>query len=196
MHDPRVKFALNVGYTVSPTGSDHCHNIHDVGFQTEDGIKDLYTVGILDPLPFDDLSAAKMRMAKHVINWQTLKNCVGLCYSIPLTRPMMAETLNAAAGWDMSVLELQEIGERVYQMAREFNRRCGQAAADDVPAQRFFEPLENGPHAGSKIPPEDFERALSVFYDLMGWDHETGAPADWKLYSLGLDWIVEQRQAE
>ena len=194
MHDPRVKFALNIGYALSPTGSDHCHNIHDVGFQTEEGIKDLHTVGILDPLPFDDLSPAKMRMAKHVIHWQTLKNCVGLCYSIPLTRPMMAETLNAAAGWDMSVLELQEIGERVYDMAREFNRRCGHTPADDIGAPRFFEPLENGPFKGSAIPRDEFAQALSLYYDMLGWDHETGAPADWKLYAEGLDWVVEQRR--
>ena len=192
MHDPRVKFALDIGYAISPTGSDHCHNIHDVGFQTEDGIKDLNTVGIFDPIPFDDLGPAKVRMAKHVINWQTLKNCVGLCYSIPLDRHMMAETINAAAGWDITVMELQEIGERVYDMAREFNRRCGHTAADDAPPQRFFEPLENGPFEGYAIPRDQFAQALSLYYDMMGWDHTTGAPTDWKLYSLGLDWVVEQ----
>jgi aldehyde:ferredoxin oxidoreductase len=193
MHDPRVKFALNIGYALSPTGSDHVHNIHDVGFQTDAGVAGLHSVGILEPLPFTDLGPAKVRMAKHQINWQTVKNCIGLCNSIPLNRHMMAETIGAAAGWDFSVMELQEAGERVYDMAREFNRRCGQTAADDIGAPRFFEPLENGPFKGYAIPRDEFAQALSLYYDMMGWDHETGAPTDWKLYSEGLDWVVEQR---
>ena len=194
MHDPRVKFALDIGYAISPTGADHVHNIHDVGFQTEEGIKDLHTVGIHYPLPFTDLSPAKMRMARHTINWGVLWNCVGLCMCYPFDRRLMANIVNAATGWDITVMELQEIGERALDMAREFNRRCGFTAADDQPPQRFFEPLENGPFAGYKIGREEFAAALRSFYDQMGWDHATGAPMDWKLYSLGLDWVVEQRK--
>lgn len=196
MHDPRVKNALNIGYAISPTGADHVHNIHDVGFQTEEGVKDLHAVGIFDPLPFTDLSPAKMRMARHVINWGVLWNCVGLCQCYPIDRHLMAQIVNAATGWDITVLELQEVGERALAMAREFNRRCGQTAMDDVPPQRFFEPLENGPFAGHAVDREAFSSALPVYYDMMGWDHETGAPLDWKLSSLGLDWVVEQRNAE
>ena len=196
MHDPRTKFALNVAYTVSPTGADHIHAIHDVAFQTEQGGGALHGVGIFDPLPYHDLSPAKMRMAKHTINWQTVRNCIGLCTSIPLNRQQTAETINAATGWDLTVMELQEVGERVYDMAREFNRRCGQTASDDCPAERFFEPLGNGPLKGSTIPRDAFARALEFYYDVMGWDRVTGAPTDWKLYSLGLDWVVEQRREE
>ena len=29
MHEPRIKQGLGVGYSLSPTGADHCHNIHD-----------------------------------------------------------------------------------------------------------------------------------------------------------------------
>jgi aldehyde:ferredoxin oxidoreductase len=35
------------------------------------------------------------------------------------------------------------------------------------------------------------EQALSLFYDMMGWDHETGAPLPWKLHELGLGWLIE-----
>jgi len=196
MHDPRVKYALDIGYAISPTGADHVHNIHDVGFQTEEGIKDLHTVGILEPLPFTDLGPAKMRMAKHTINWGVLWNCVGLCLCYPFDRRLMAQIVNAGTGWDITVMELQEIGERTLDMAREFNHRCGITAADDQPPQRFFEPIENGPFEGHKIDRDKFAQALSVYYDMMGWDRETGAQLDWKLYSLGLDWVVEQRNAE
>jgi aldehyde:ferredoxin oxidoreductase len=195
MHDPRVKNALQVGYAISPTGCDHVHNIHDVAYQTEDGMKELHSVGIFDPMPFTDLAPAKMRMAKHSINWAVLWNCVGLCQCYPFDRELMAKIIRAGTGWDITVFELQEIGERAMDMAREFNRRCGQTAADDEPPARFFEPLENGAFAGYKVDRKAFEAALKVYYDMMGWDHQTGAPLDWKLYSLGLDWVVEQRKA-
>ena len=29
MHEPRLKRGLGIGYAVSPTGSDHCHSLHD-----------------------------------------------------------------------------------------------------------------------------------------------------------------------
>ena len=196
MHDPRVKYGLGIGYATSPTGADHVHNISDDAFQSEEGVRSLNSVGILEPLPFDDLSPAKMRMAKHCINWAVLYNCVGLCTNIPFSRKQMAEVISAATGWDISVMELQEVGERALDMAREFNRRCGFTAKDDVLPQRFFEPLEGGPHQGSRIDPKKFEEALTTYYDMMGWDHRTGAPKDWKLFSLGLDWLVEQRRKE
>ena len=109
---------------------------------------------------------------------------------------MLRQIVAAATGWDMSILELQEAAERAYDMAREFNRRCGQTAADDAPPARFFEPMGNGPIAGDSLDREAFDAALRLYYDMVGWDHETGAPHDWKLYALGLDWVVEQRHAE
>ncbi len=34
MHGSGIKFGLNLGYATSPTGADHCHNIHDTGYET------------------------------------------------------------------------------------------------------------------------------------------------------------------
>jgi aldehyde:ferredoxin oxidoreductase len=193
MHDPRVKNALQIGYATSPTGCDHVHSIHDVGYQTQDGMKELYDVGVFDPMHFEDLGPAKMRMARACHNWTVLWNCVGLCQCFPIDRALMAKVVGAATGWNISVIELQEIGERSLAMAREYNRRCGQTAADDVPPQRFFEPIQNGAFEGHYVKREDFDKALKVYYDIMGWDRVTGAPLDGKLYELGLDWVVEQR---
>lgn len=196
MHDPRVKHGLGIGYAISPTGADHVHNILDDVFQSEEAVRSLNSVGIFEPLPFYDLSPAKMRMVKHSIDWAILYNCVGLCICYPFSRKQMAEVVGAATGWDITVMELQEIGERALDMAREFNRRCGSTAADDRLPQRLLEPLEKGPEHGRRIDPEQFRKALMTYYDMMGWGHRTGAPKDWKLFSLGLDWVVEQRKKE
>lgn len=32
---------------------------------------------------------------------------------------------------------------------------------------------------------------VNLVYDMLGWDHQSAAPKRWKLYELGLDWLVD-----
>ena len=191
MHDPRIKFALNIGYAISPTGADHVHNIHDDGFQTEAGMAGVHCVGIHDPMPYTDLSPAKVRLTKRWINNRVFYNCVGMCNFMSYNIPGQCAIVAGVTGWDFSVFEMDEIGERCMAMARLFNYRAGFTAADDVPPQRFSEPIQKGPSEGTYIAKDAMDEALSMYYDMMGWDHETGAPKAWKLHELGLSWLVE-----
>lgn len=90
------------------------------------------------------------------------------------------------------VTQVGPAGERAYTMARAFNAREGLTAVDDHLPARFFEPFREGPSTGNALPPEDFERARVMFYQMMGWDEQTGAPAPWKLHELGVGWIADQ----
>ncbi|NLE46606.1 MAG: aldehyde ferredoxin oxidoreductase family protein, partial [Chloroflexi bacterium] len=114
MHEPRIKYGLGVGYALSPTGADHMHNFHDVDYQTEDGIEDLQGFGILEPLPFNDLSPAKMRLGKVLISWQTLHNSLGFCMFVGscFTKDRVVQMVRAITGWDTSLYELIQVGER------------------------------------------------------------------------------------
>jgi aldehyde:ferredoxin oxidoreductase len=51
---------------------------------------------------------------------------------------------------------------------------------------RLFEPLETGALTGVKLDREEFERALDYYYEMMGWDVETGIPREMKLYELNI----------
>jgi aldehyde:ferredoxin oxidoreductase len=194
LHEPRVKFGLGVGYAVSPTGADHMHNFHDVDFATEESLAGVRPFGILEPLKFDDLGPAKMRLAAIEIPWQVLSNAVGFCLFVAGTfdRPRMVDMVKAITGWDTSLYELLKAGERIYTLARAFNAREGFTAADDCLPARFFEPFRGGPAAGNALPPEEFERARVTFYQMMGWDEQTAAPAAWKLHELGVGWVADE----
>ena len=77
-------------------------------------------------------------------------------------------------------------------MARLFNARAGFTAADDRCTPRFSEPLGSGPHEGSQLDNAQMQQALDLYYDMMGWDKESGAPTPAKLYELGLDeWVAQ-----
>lgn len=191
MHDPRVKFALGIGYATSPTGADHIHNIHDTRYENDAAMGRLAMLGIHETaLAFNDLGPKKVRLATYEIVWSTFVNCLGVCAFTPYGKTRSVEMINAITGWDTNLFELMKAGERVLAMARLFNARAGFTAADDTHHPRFTEALGSGPHKGSLIPESDMQNALTLYYQMMGWDETTGAPTVAKLYELGLDeWV-------
>lgn len=193
LHEPRIKFGFGIGYAVSPTGADHMHNFHDVDYDTPEKIAVLRPFGILEPRPFNDLGPEKMHMLAVEIPWQTLNNALGFCMFVSSTydRFKFVDLIHAITGWDTSLLELETVGERVYNMARAFNAREGLTAAQDCLPRRFFEQFKEGPSATNKIDPEIFQKALGTFYQMMGWDTLTAAPMPWKLVELGVGWIAD-----
>ncbi len=197
MHEPRVKHGLGVGYVASPTGADHMHNFHDRDFSSDAGIASLKAFGILEPLPFDDLSAEKMQLGFVATMWRTLHNVLGMCVFAAMLydNDHFLETVRAITGWETSLYELLRVGERAYTLGRAFDVREGVVGHDELP-QRFFEPFAEGTSEGQPLPEERFAEARSVFYRLLGWDAASGIPEAWKLHALGVGWAVEAVQAE
>jgi aldehyde:ferredoxin oxidoreductase len=79
-------------------------------------------------------------------------------------------------------------------MARIFNARVGLTAEDDTLPDRMFTPLQGGPLKGKVIDRGQFSATRDVVYDMLGWDRQTAAPKRWKLYELGLDWVVQDME--
>lgn len=189
MHEPRVKFALNLGYSISPTGADHMHNIHDTSFTRS--IEGVRSLGILEPLPADYLGPEKVRLFKHEMDWQVFWNCVGLCMFMPYSKLQIRDLTAAVTGWDVSLFELVKVGERALALARVFNAREGFTPADDASHWRISTPFESGPAVGVKVPAEAMHEAMILYYDMCSWDRSTGAPIAAKLHELGVGWAIQ-----
>jgi aldehyde:ferredoxin oxidoreductase len=58
--------------------------------------------------------------------------------------------------------------------------------------EKLFEPLKGGVSDGWKIDREEFEAALDTYFELCGWDVETGVPTRSKLEELDLRWVADQ----
>jgi aldehyde:ferredoxin oxidoreductase len=102
----------------------------------------------------------------------------------------MAEILSAGTGWDVTVDEIMEVGERRLNMLRAFNAREGFTREDDTLPKKFFKPLQGkGPTAGVAWTEEDLEHVKDVYYQLAGWEVSTGNPTPEKLKELRLDWV-------
>jgi len=189
MHEPRFKPGLGVGYIMSPTGADHCHNIHDSDYTRRVG-GTMKTLGVLEPLPTQELSPAKVRMVIYGSLWQHVLNCLGFCQFVPLSAEQMINLVADITGWKTTVWELMKVGERCVTMGRAFNIRAGITRDDDYLPRRFFEPLTSGPLEGVSIKEDELKRAIDVYYDMSGWDKESGNPTPAKLQELGIGWVA------
>jgi aldehyde:ferredoxin oxidoreductase len=191
MHDPRVKYGHGLGIAVSPTGADHMHSVHDNGYQTKGGIDGLEPFGVIEPLPWDDLSTDKARMVRYAMMWRVLDNMTGFCMFQAWSPQQKTEIMEAITGWNSSVMELWLAAERAYDMARAFNAREGFGPEEDKMPPRFTQPFSKGPVAGKAFTMEQFLEARDKLYALMGWDSATAAPTRAKLEDLGVGWVAD-----
>ncbi len=195
MHEPRFKRALGLGYAVSPTGADHMHSLHDAGLQNPDehgflANGTLRAMGLLEPVALESLAADKVRLHRYHTTDRALQNCLLLCNFVPWTIAERVELVNAAVGWDVSAVELFKVGERALNLARVFNLREGLTAEDDCLPERSYGPTANGALADGGIDREELQEAVHLFYGMMGWDPETGAPTEGTLEELGIGWAI------
>ena len=62
---------------------------------------------------------------------------------------------------------------------------------DQLPPKFFQKPLKGGPTDGWKIGKSEFDAALEEYYQLCGWDLESGAPLRETLDRLDIDWAAD-----
>jgi len=188
MHEPRLKMGLGVGYALSPTGADHCHNIHDTSYVK--GNNKARSYGILEPLPADDLGPAKVRVLAYMLSRTQFGNCVGICDFVGWNDDDIVAMVRAATGWNCSQWELIKAGERAMTLARLFNIREGFTDKDDRLPKRFYEPFVTGPLNGVAPAVEQVEKAKRDYYEMMGWDRETGVPTLGRALELDIEWAL------
>jgi aldehyde:ferredoxin oxidoreductase len=191
-HEPRGKVGVGLAYATSATGPDHMEFPHDPFWTSEAGIALLRPLGILEPVDALDLGPKKVRLFVYLQQYWNVLNSLGICMFTakpfgPFTFSAIVDYVKAVTGWETSLFDLLKVGERHATMARLFNLREGFTARDDVLPDRFFQPLEGGPLKGKTIDREQFSRAMETYYEMMGWDPETGIPKEGKLAELDLD---------
>lgn len=97
--------------------------------------------------------------------------------------PDLAPQLQAACDEKFTVQELEKIGERIWNMEREFNNAAGFTKADDSLPQRLL--TEAAKTGGSKGSVSHLPEMLPKYYAVRGWDTE-GRPTPETRARLGL----------
>jgi aldehyde:ferredoxin oxidoreductase len=199
-HMPQHKRSLGLIYAVNPFGADHQSSEHDSMLKAKPGSlqkRRLGELGIADDLPLNDLSDAKVRFAYHTQCFYSALDSLGLCQFVwgpswQLYGPSeTVELVRYGTGWDATLDELIQAGERRIHLLRAFNAREGIGREADVLPKKLFQPLGGkGPTAGVALTDEEFTRARDQYYQLAGCDPSTGHSTPAKLAELGLDWAA------
>ncbi|MFC1963701.1 aldehyde ferredoxin oxidoreductase family protein [Chloroflexota bacterium] len=103
---------------------------------------------------------------------------------------LLPQLLSAATGWDFTSEKLKTLGLRIINLLRVFNIRHGLTPAQDAPSERFGSAPSDGPFKGISALPV-WDKMLRNYYELMGWDKDTGKPLPETLKSLGLDSVIK-----
>ncbi len=101
--------------------------------------------------------------------------------------------LHAATGLEFKWDDLKRIADRIYNLVRGLWVRENPSwdRSMDYPPDRWFEhPLTVGPYAGQKLDRGIYDRLLSYYYEIRGWD-ERGIPRKSTLRDFGLDYVIE-----
>jgi aldehyde:ferredoxin oxidoreductase len=180
-HDPRGFVSMAPNYATANRGA--CH-LESISYWNAYGIKH-NALGYDHPLdPHDSTHAA--RLAYDYQNYMQLYNPLGLCKFIAkgnVGPDMLCDLVNESMGWNWTVEDYMETGERLFQLKRMINNRYGITSQDDrLPARLTTLARPTGKAAGV-LP--DMDRIMPEYYALRGWD-EAGRPKREIIARLGL----------
>jgi len=173
-YDPRGIQGMGLTYATSNRGACHLRS---------------YTVasevlGI--PVKTDPLvSEGKAELVKAFQDATAVVDSSGLCVftTFAWTMEDIQPQIAAACEGDWSLEDLGAMGERIWNLERQFNLAAGLTGKDDtLPKRLLTEPPKTGPAQGRV---SDLGKMLPEYYRIRGWSEE-GVPTQETLQRLGL----------
>ena len=153
------------------------------------------------PMDYDD----KADLVFSTERYAAIQDCLGICafsthriasriYSEYNMRTYV-ELMEAATSWKTSEEELFQIADRILALEKSINILAGLERADDVPPDRFFEPIPDGHFKGISLDKTKVVELLRRHDELHGWDPETGTPTRETLESLDLKEVADKLES-
>jgi aldehyde:ferredoxin oxidoreductase len=183
MHDPRAYASIAVAYATSNRGACHLQGLtHPL-----EGRLVIPELGYNEPLDRFDVNGKGIMTAKMqdlMAMFDALTLCKFLIFG-GITVTHLVDWLNAVTGWNFTVEEFLKTGERIYNIKRMFNVKCGVSRKDDTMPLRILTHKRGEGGSAEHLPAWNI--MLSEYYEYRGWD-EMGIPKEEKLKELGLEW--------
>jgi len=182
-HDARSCISLAPTYATGTRGSCHfrggCEDIEMGGFFIpEIGIKE----GTVKFFERENQSLLASKCQDYFALLNSLVICAFMVDGGDMSFSEVRELFNAVTGWDYSIEDLMDAGERIFTVQRLINIRDGYNAGTDTLPKKMFQAAKEGFRAG-KVPP--FKELMDDYYNLRGWD-ENGEPGQETLDRLGV----------
>ena len=183
-HDPRGSSGMALVYATSPRGA--CHN------QSDYFLIDIGQVILSLGMKVLDRQGGAEKAQNVMIHqdWRTITNSLVLCIFANVPVETVVDLVNAACGLNWQISDLMRVGERGWNIKRAINNRLGLTRKNDNLPEALIRPFADHPAGADGYAP-DFVSMLNEYYKVRGWDPETGIPSKEKLFSLGMEWLVE-----
>jgi aldehyde:ferredoxin oxidoreductase len=181
-HSARVLKGMSLGYATSTRGGSH----HDTRPTLQYGTEHDNTT-----------TDGKPEFAVHNQHFTAVGDSLTQCRFVSergfgaMLNEHYPRMINAVTGWDLSLQDVERIGERIWNLERAFNVREGIGREQDVlPYRVMHEPVPEGMHKGMHCPPDELNGMLDSYYALRGWTPD-GVPTPERLQALELAELVQ-----
>jgi aldehyde:ferredoxin oxidoreductase len=205
MEPMRAAKGWALGCCVSPRGGAHTRGAnlielsHD-SIPTEVAQKLWGISKVEGPLSYE----GKAKLVVYYERLQAILDSLGVCmftstwWSPDLLGPQeYARLYSAATGHEISGDELMTVAERIHNIEKAFNTlHAGFGRKDDYPPTKFLEePISSGPLQGERLHADKWGQMLDEYYELHGWDKQTGWQTKCSLENLQLGEIADELKA-
>lgn len=173
-YDPRGIQGMGLAYATSNRGACHLR-----GYTVSSEI-----LGI--PEKTDPLSTeGKAGLVKAFQDATAAVDSAGLCLFTTFAWSLedIAPQIDGACEGDWSAERLAEVGERIWNLERDFNLQAGITAADDTLPKRLLKEAANIGPAKGRV--NDLDKMLPEYYELRGWGAD-GVPTEETRKRFGL----------
>lgn len=195
-HDPRGGKTLALQYGTSNRGACHIHPHETNNYEIYNIDFGLIPYGLPTPAPDALSEKGKGIINKIIQDFGITQDILGVCRFATwagLTIKHYESITRTLLGWDVNDVELLKIGERVFNLQRCFNAREGRRRKDDQIPKRLREIPAFGKFSNIKEAAIiNYDSMLDEYYDVRGWDKETGIPTPNKLEDLGMSDVAAQ----
>jgi aldehyde:ferredoxin oxidoreductase len=176
-HDPRGVSGMALSYATSPRGA--CHNQSDYFFVDWGHTYEEIGITFFDRHAHAEKAA---NVARHQ-DWRTHFNSMLICIFANVSPETQVGLINAQLNLNWTAADIMRSGERAWNLKRAINIRMGLTGENDILPKTLLEPYQEGGSAGY-VP--DFDGMIRAYYEIRGWDWDTGKPKKEKLLELGL----------
>ena len=155
MYEPRVLKGMGLAYATSDRGACHLRAT-------------IYKAELSGMIAPDEIEG-KAEIFIDFEDRHTLFDALILCRFFRDLYPWerISTLINATTGLELGKKQLQKIASDITNKAREFNLRGGMKRVDEMLPKRFFE--ERLEDSGKVLPKADFDKMLSDYYRIKGW---------------------------
>jgi len=180
-HDPRAYSSLALTYATSVRGPCHTSS-YTFWFERATTFPEVGIDKVLDRFQSEGKPEMTVKVQNAVAVWENLAMCkFSILGGVQLKD--VSNWLKDVAGWELSVQDLLEVGERCLNLKRKMNVGWGMSRKNDTLPLRVLTHRVDDGGCGRHLPP--FNIMLADYYEKRGWNKE-GIPKEETYKRLGI----------